>query len=221
MCCCACRRDAARRCGRLGATPRGGVVWNRSTNNLRDRREAETAPRCVHRPGAQGGRGRTPADPYGTARAGPSTGLPTYKNSKKRNCVKVQVPRRSNVKPSSRSANRRLSARTPGSGDAHEDDTFGVNTYNYHFRHRTPLEGMELSVALPVPSRIGCWLTLGVHAAMWLHPRRCRVKLPGAHAAMWLLSLCQRRSNSRTRRSPPSSSSGAPSSRPSGSPRRP
>ena len=65
--------------------------------------------------------------------SGPSTGLPTYKNSKKRNCVKVQVPRRSNVKPSSRSANRRLSARTPGSGDAHEDDTFGVNTYNIIF----------------------------------------------------------------------------------------
>ena len=137
MCCCACRRDAARRCGRLGATPRGGVVWNRSTNNLRDRREAETAPRCVHRPGAQAAvrSNRTPADPYRTGYAY-GRAVPVYRRTKTvRNarCVKVQVPRRSNVKPSSRSANRRLSARTPGSGDAHEDDTFGVNTYNIIF----------------------------------------------------------------------------------------
>ena len=91
-------------------------------------RGASIAPVRRPRSNPRGARTRT-----GTARAGPSTGLPTYKNSKKRNCVKVQVPRRSNVKPSSRSANRRLSARTPGSGDAHEDDTFGVNTYNIIF----------------------------------------------------------------------------------------
>ena len=112
------------------------MVWNRSTNNLRDRREAETAPRCVHRPGAQAAVEPPRTRTVRLGPSGPSTGLPTYKNSKKRNCVKVQVPRRSNVKPSSRSANRRLSARTPGSGDAHEDckdDTFGVNTYNIIF----------------------------------------------------------------------------------------
>ena len=47
------------------------------------------------------------------------------------------------------------------------------------------------------------------------------VKLSGAHAAMWLLPLWRWRCNPRSRRSPPSSSSGAPSSRPSGSPRCP
>ena len=46
-----------------------------------------------------------------------------------------------------------------------------------------------------------------------------RVKLPGAHAAIWLLSLSRR--YHRSRRSTSSRSSGAPSSRPSGSPRRP
>ena len=68
-----------------------------------------------------------PADPYAPTADG--TKLTVYETDGNHVCVKVQVPRRSNVKPSSRSANRRLSARTPGSGDAHEDDTFGVNTY--------------------------------------------------------------------------------------------